>query len=309
MAATGSISTWTSAEAQAVFRSLSAQPPPPASLDELRCHYDRYNRICLDEALGTYACDITETSIAGVPVHRVLPVGGLRSERLLLCVHGGAFMWGDGAGAVLEAVPVAATTGCEVLAIDYRLAPEHPFPAAVDDVLAVYIELLGQADPSAIAVYGCSAGGLLSGQAIAAIVGRGLPPPGAAAMLHGAALDFGGDAPAMARLFDARDNPGEAPSAAKLSYFDGADLSAPLVLPGNHPDVLASFPPSLLVSGTRDFAASACATMHRRLLAVGVEAEFVLFDGMWHAHHMATLLPESREVFNLLARFFDRHLT
>ena len=99
------------------------------------------------------------------------------------------------------------------------------------------------------------------------------------------------------------------PTAAQLPYFATANLDDAMVLPGNHAEILAHFPPTMLVSGTRDFAASACSVMHRRLLASGVEAQFVLFDGMWHAHHMAVNLPESRETFALLARFFDEHLT
>lgn len=308
MTGSGSTNDWISEEAQSAFRSLSAEAPPPSSLAGLRDYYDAYNRRLLKDALAAYPCTVTETRIAGVRVHKVSSVEGKQTDRILVCLHGGAFMWGSGAGAVLEAAPVASVTGCEVWAIDYRLAPEHVFPAAVDDVLAVYADLIQRVDSSAVAFYGCSAGGMLAGQTVAAMIARGIAMPGALAMLHGTALDFGGDAPAMARLFGPGDNSGEAPRAASLPYFADADLADALVLPGNHPDILAQFPPSLLISGTRDFAASACATMHRRLLASGVEAEFILFDGIWHAHHMATQLPESREVFALLARFFDRHL-
>lgn len=299
---------WISVEAQACHRDLAAMPPPPTDLAAIREHYDAYNRRQLGEALSGYAVEIGEMSIAGVVVHRVVPQGGASPDRLLLCLHGGSFMWGAGAGALLEAVPLAAVTGYEVLAVDYRLAPEHVFPKAVDDVLAVYAELLTRRDAATIAVYGCSAGGVLTGQAVAAMIARAMPLPGAIAMLHGTAVDFGGDAPAMVNALAGREYPGDAPSAATLPYFAGADLADPLVLPGNHPNLLRQFPPSLLVSGTRDFAASACAVMHRRLLAAGAEAEFVLFDGLWHAHHMATLLPESLETFALLDRFFRKHL-
>lgn len=62
------------------------------------------------------------------------------------------------------------------------------------------------------------------------------------------------------------------------------------------------------MTGTRDFAASSIATMHRRLLAAGAEAQLLHFDGMWHAFHMATALPEARETFAAMHRFFARHL-
>lgn len=299
---------WVSAEAQAYYRTLFDTAPPPLELAELRVHYDAYNRRLLEEASEAYAVNIEAKPIAGVPFHRVTPRGGATSDRVLLCLHGGAFMWGTGAGALLEAVPMAAVTGCEVLAVDYRLAPEHIFPAAVEDVLAVYADLLTRCDPSKVGIYGCSAGGVLTAQTVAALIAEGRPVPGAIAMLHGTAVDFGGDAVVIAHTFDPREDPGETPSAANLPYFATADLSDARVLPGNHPDMLAQFPPSLLISGTRDFAASACAVMHRRLLAAGTEAEFVLFDGMWHAHHMATLLPESRETFAIIDRFFMKYL-
>ena len=299
---------WVSGEAKATFAANAAAPVAPADLGELRLHYDAYNERLLDAALEAHAVDIAELEIAGVRVHRVVPAGGATDKRILICLHGGAFMWGSGAGALLEAVPVAAVTGMEVLALDYRLAPEHLYPAAVDDVLAVHADLLTRLRPAAIGMYGCSAGGLLTAEVVARMVDEGRPTPGAIAMLHGTGLDFAGDSAATSSAFDLRPAPGPAPTTAQLPYFAGADMSDALVLPGNHPDVLAKFPPSLLISGTRDFAASACAVMHRRLLGAGAEAQFVLFDGLWHAHHMAVDLPESQETFALLAYFFKDHL-
>ena len=299
---------WVSAEAKAAFARPEPAPPTGADLAMLRAHYGDFNQCMLDKALAVYAVQIAEDEVAGVAVHRVTPAGGATDPRLLICLHGGAFMWGAGAGALLEAVPLAATMGCEVIAVDYRLAPEHTYPAAVDDVLAVYREALSGRDGDAIGVYGCSAGGALTAQAVAALIVGGEPRPGAIAMLHGTGLPFAGDAALTSGLFDPRGAPAEVPTADALPYFATADLADPLVMPGEHPPVLAHFPPSLLVSGTRDFAASACATMHRRLLAAGVEAQFVLFDGVGHAHHMDVALPEAREAFALMARFFDRHL-
>lgn len=305
----GAFADWVSDEAQALFRAAASEPGPPAELPAIREHYDAFNRRHLATALELYPVETREEDWRGVPVHVVTPAGGVRDARTLICLHGGAFMWGSGAGALLEAVPVAATTGMRVVAVDYRLAPEHRFPVAVEDVVAVYDELSARQPPSSIGVYGCSAGAMLTAQMVARLIGERRPGAGAIAMLHGAGLDFAGDSGAISRLFDPRAEQGQAPTAADLPYFASADLGDPLVLPGRHPQTLAQFPPSLLVTGTRDFAASACATMHRRLLAAGVEALFVAFDGMWHAHHMATALPEARETFAILARFFDRWLS
>lgn len=300
---------WVSAGARAAFEEGLPPPPPSATIEDLRRHYDAYNRRMLDTALARYAVAIEERACGGVPSHVVIPRAGLRSWRALLCLHGGAFMWGSGAGALLEAVPMAATMGCEVVAVDYRLAPENPYPAAIEDALAVYADLLTRAEASSIGIYGCSAGGMLTAQAIARLIAADGPLPGAVAMLHGTGLEFEGDLAAAAPAFSGQAGEGRVPRASELPYFATVDPHDPLVMPGEDPAALARFPPSLLITATRDFAASACSVMHRRLLAAGRISRFVLFDGLGHAHHMAVDVPESRETFEILRGFFDEHLT
>jgi len=302
------LASWVSGEAQAAFVRIATEPPPPVELAAVREHYDAFNRRMLDAARARYPVAIESTVVAGVPCHIVTPVAGVRGEQTLLCLHGGAFMWGAGAGALLEAVPIAAEMGCMVVAVDYRLAPEHTYPAPVDDVLAVYSELRSSSAPRRIGIFGCSAGGMLTAQVVARLAHENLPLPGAIAMLHGTGLEFEGDLAAAAPLFAGQLGAADLPSAERLPYFATADLSDPLVLPGNHPEALAKFPPSLLVTATRDFAASACSVMHRRLLDAGVDARFVMFDGLGHAHHMDVGLPESRETFRITAHFFGEHL-
>lgn len=298
---------WVSAEARAAF--TAGYPAPPSQdLAALRLHYDAFNRRHLEVARELYPVNIAEECWDGVPVHVVIPAGGVHDPRTLVCLHGGAFMWGAGAGALLEAVPVAATSGMRVIAADYRLAPEHPFPAAVEDVLAVFARLTAERPAAEIGLYGCSAGGMLTTQAIAKLIADHAALPGAVAMLHGTGLTMAGDSATTWSAFSAEDPPSAGPRVEDFPYFAGADLDSALTLPGNHPDVLAQFPPSLLVTGTRDFAASSVSVMHRRLLAAGRKSLFVEFDGLGHAHHMATELPESLETFGLMARFFRENL-
>lgn len=299
---------WVSIEAKQLFQTYLEQPAPPPDLSGMRLFYDAFNQRHLDVALKHYDVDIAEGMIGDVIVRTVTPKGGATRPGILICLHGGGFMWGSGAGALLEAVPVAATTGMKVVAVDYRLAPEHLYPAAVDDVLTVYRAQLEREDPSRIGIYGCSAGGILTAQSVSRLIAESLPLPGAIAMFHGTGLDLGGDSALMASALDPSDAPAAVPEIKNFPYFMTADLSDPLVLPGNHPDRLAKFPPTLLVTGTRDFAASSVSVMHRRLLAAGATSHFVNFDGMWHAHHMAVDMPESREAFDILARFFERYL-
>ncbi|WP_077148492.1 alpha/beta hydrolase [Sphingopyxis sp. KK2] len=299
---------WVSDEAKARFAAFLTESATPADLADARPFFAAYNQRLLDKALAAYDVDIAEREIAGVKVHEVTPAGGAPDAPVLLCLHGGAFLWGEGPGALLEAVPVAAVAGMRVLAVDYRLAPEHVYPAAVDDVVAVYRAVTQDVDPAKVGIYGCSAGAVLTTQAVARLRHDGLPIPGAIGIFHGAPVPFAGDAALAQPLFDPRAGLGASPKIEELPYFSGADLADPLVLAADHPDVLAQFPPSLLVTATRDFAASAVSVMHRRLLAAGVDARFVLFDGLWHAHHMDVGLPESVETYGLIADFFRRTL-
>ena len=304
-----SFAPWVSEEAAALFARESRRAPAPhGNVAALRRHYDAYNRRLLDEALAHYPVSIAPDTIGGVRVDVVTPASGVASERTLLCLHGGAFMWGRGAGALLEAVPVAAVAKVRVIAVEYALAPEASFPAAVEDVIAVYDALRDAVAPAAIGIYGCSAGGVLTAQTVARLIADDRPLPGAIAMFCGTGLDMLGDSWACTAHFTPAEAMPDFASLLTLPYFTTADATDAMVMPGGHPDVLARFPPSLLVTGTRDFAASSVATMHRRLLAAGVDASAITFDGMWHAFHMATTLPEAREAFTALARFFDRHL-
>lgn len=299
---------WVSDQAQALFRAEASAPAAPAGdIAALRAHYEAFNRRHLEHALTHYPVEVAREECGGVPVDIVTPRGGVVDARVLLCLHGGAFMWGRGAGALLEAVPVAATLGVRVIAVEYALAPERVFPAAVDDVLAVYRAVCAGTDPGRIGIYGCSAGAVLTAQTIARLIAARQPLPGAIAMLCGAGLEMTGDSAQTAAPLTGRAE-GDAPTLAGLPYLVAADPADPLVFPGEHEDVLVRFPPALLVTGTRDFAASSVATMQRRLLGAGADADLLLFDGMGHAFHMATTLPEARETFAAMARFFARHL-
>ena len=298
---------WVSASSRTLFAEVVRTPSSaPADLERRRSHYDAINSARLEEALRSYPVTVANREIASVPVHEVTPAQP-SSDGILICLHGGAFLWGAGAGAILEAVPVAAATGMRVLAVEYRLAPEHLFPTAVDDALAVYTALVG-AGAGPIGMFGCSAGAYLTAQVVARLVAERRPLPRAIALLHGSGMEVGGDSLATAGPLNGSPAAADIQRMHDLPYFLGTDPADPLVFPGEHPAMLASFPPTLLVTGTRDFAASSASVMHRRLVAAGVDARFFLFDGMWHAHHVDTVLPESREVFDIMAGHFGRHL-
>lgn len=304
------LAAWVSAAARTHFiNEVVGSVTPAGDIAAMRAHYDALNHERFITAMRLYPAQIKQDEIGGVPVAIVTPAQGVTSGRTLMCLHGGGFMWGRGEAAWLEAVPVAVTLGCTVVAVDYRLAPEHVFPAATDDALVCFRGLLASQSAKSVGVFGCSAGAMLCAQLMARLIAEGDPLPGAIAMLHGAALDFEGDSTQLAAYLNGTPPARQPFSMADLPYLASADPTDPLVLPANHPAVLAKFPPSLSITGTRDFAASPVTMTHRRLLMAGAEANLVMFDGLWHAHHVDTELPESQEVFALLARFFKERLS
>ena len=92
------------------------------------------------------------------------------------------------------------------------------------------------------------------------------------------------------------------------AYMEGTDPHDPMVAPIESLEVLAKFPPTVLVSGTRDLGLSGLLYTHSRLVKAGVEADLHVWDGMWHAFFFDTELPESRDAYDVIVRFFDKHL-
>src|SRR5690606_17957433 len=165
----------------------------------------------------------------------------------------------------------AAIGRIRVVSLDYRQGPKHRFPAASEDVASAYRELLKDHRAEDIGIYGCSAGGMLTGMAVAWFQQHSLPRPGAVGVLcAGMTLSsngFGGDAAyTTASIGESRNPPrspgSSAPSAAPLPYLAGVSTSDPLAAPASSPQVLARFPPTLIVSGTRAFDLSSAVHTH-----------------------------------------------
>ncbi|MDF7775274.1 alpha/beta hydrolase [Sphingomonas sp. AOB5] len=248
---------------------------------------------------------ITERTIGGVRVEDVVPNSGIapaNRRRVLINVHGGAFMGGARTLSRIESFPIAATGRIRVISIDYRQGPDFTFPAASEDVTAVYRELLKSYDPRNIGIYGCSAGGLLTAQSVAWFLKEKLPLPGAIGMLcEGGVYWTEGDSSRF--VYDTSQH-----TMAVNPYFTGVSADDPLAFPARSLAVLAKFPPTLLVTSTRDFALSSTVYTHSRLVAQGVDADLHVWEGLPHAFHMNPDLPESREVYDVVVRFFDRRL-
>lgn len=309
-------SNFASPEARALADRQSREPPFVFGGDIARArqHYGHYNDNRLVEMRARYSTREDRRTLGGVTVDVVTPSEGVserNADRVLINVHGGAWMWGSGSGALVEAIPIASVGRIKVVTVDYRLAPEHRYPAASEDVAAVYRELLKTYRPENIGLYGCSAGGVVVAQATAWFQTHDLPAPGAIGTFCGTGSGYGGDSIFLGQIATGGTAP--PPAAADAvgipnPYMEGVALDDAQAYPATDAVVLGRFPPTLLLAGGRDFAVSALTTMHRRLAAAGVESELFLFDGLGHAFFVWAELPESHEAFDVIANFFDRHL-
>ena len=255
-----------------------------------------------------YPVNVNEATIAGVPAKVITPlqIPENKRDRVLINVHGGGF--NSDSGSLTETVPIANLMQTEVVAVLYRLAPEHPFPAAVDDTVAVYKELLKTYKPQKIGLYGTSAGAILTAEVAVKLHQLGLPLPGALGIFSGLG-DFSqtGDSQAIyslnglsGPLTPPRKEPHDSP------YVGSTNPTDPVLSPlyAN----LSGFPPSLFMTSTRDLLLSGTTTLHRAFLRAGVDAQLVVFEALPHAFWNDAQLPESKEADEIMAGFFDKHL-
>jgi monoterpene epsilon-lactone hydrolase len=305
----------TSPEARAFFPKMlaagSKAPPLNAPIAQSRAFYDGQNRDRAARLAKLYPVKIRSETIAGVSADVVLPAAGvavLNRHRVLINLHGGAFLWGAHSGGLVESIPIAAIGRIKVISVDYRQGPEYTFPAATDDVEAVYRALLGQYDPAAIGIYGRSAGGALTAQAVARFITDKLPVPGAIGTLCSSLVDLGGDSAYVAPLLNGLGVPAQPLRLSALPYFRGVDPRNPLVQPGLSPVLLAAFPPTLLITGTRDMAMSSVIHSQQLLERAGAQAELHVWEGMWHSFFSDPEMPESLEAYQTIVKFFLHHL-
>lgn len=302
------------------LRKLIAAPPAPywnthpANAGEWKNWVESFARGAvkgladLREQLGV---TVARGELGGVPVFTFTPkdLPEANRDRVLLNLHGGGYVLGPGESGTLEATLMAGMGKFRVVCADYRMAPDFPYPAAVDDAMTVYRELLKTTPAEKIGVFGTSTGGgmtLILGLRAKA---EGLPLPAAlAAGTPWADLSKTGDSYFTNEHVDniLVSYDGWLGDAARL-YAGGHDLKDPMLSPV-YGDV-SGFPPTLLTTGTRDLFLSNTARMHLKLREAGVPADLIVFEGMSHAHyHMVPNAPETRFHFTELGRFFSRNL-
>jgi monoterpene epsilon-lactone hydrolase len=250
--------------------------------------------------------DVEAVVLNGVPVYRIIPEGITASpdQPVYFDIHGGALIMGGGKCCEAMAVAMAATVGMELWSVDYRMPPEHPYPAALDDCVASYRGLLEHHAPQRIVVGGLSAGGNLAAALMLRGRDEGLPRP-AALVLNSPEVDLteSGDSFQTNLGIDSMLTQSLAPN--NELYAGGHDLTDPYLSPlfGDFTD---AFPPTLLQAGTRDLFLSNAVRMHRKLRAAGVEAELHIAEAMPHGGFFGA--PEDLEMAEEVRRFMSKHL-
>ncbi|MCX7864780.1 MAG: alpha/beta hydrolase [Novosphingobium sp.] len=256
---------------------------------------------------------IAEHVIDGVEVRVIRPVDGVYDrDRVLINLHGGAFSVCWHSCSLLESIPIAALGRFEVIAVNYRMAPEHRLPAGVKDVAKVYKALLKHHQPEHIGIFGCSAGGALAAQAGAWLPAHGLPQAGALGIFGAGGVRFRtGDSAYIAGYIDGSfPPPPEGTEGIDITrgYFAGHDMSDRFISPALHQDVLKQFPPTLIITGTRAMDLSPAVYTNSMLIRAGVETDLIVAEGMGHCYTMMPNLPEAQDAYAAIVAFFKKHL-
>jgi acetyl esterase/lipase len=256
------------------------------------------------------AADVTVTAAAlgGVPTAEVT-VDGVEPRHVVLYFHGGVYVMGDAALAADLAAEVGRRTRAKVISVDYRLAPEHPYPAAVDDALAAYEALLeGGTAPSDIAFAGESAGG---GLAIATLVNardHGLPLPAAAfAMSPYADLTLAGTTMETKRDADPLLSP-QALQARVSDYTAGQDAALGLISPVFAD--LSGLPPLIIQVGTHEVLLDDAIRLARQAATADVQVTLDVTPGVPHvfqAYH--AILDEAAAALDRAGQLLSAHLS
>jgi acetyl esterase/lipase len=251
---------------------------------------------------------VTAAALGGVPTAEVT-VEGVEPRHVVLYFHGGVYVLGDAFEAAGLAAQVGRRTRAKVISVDYRLAPEHPYPAAVDDALAAYEALLeGGTDPAGIAFAGESAGG---GLAVATLVNareRGLPLPAAAYLMSPYAdLTLAGTTIESKRDADPLLSP-EALRARVGDYTAGQDPYLGLISP-IFAD-LSGLPPLIIQAGTHEVLLDDAIRLARQAATADVQVTLDITAGVPHVFQAYyAILDEAAAALDRAGQLLSAHLS
>ena len=254
---------------------------------------------------------VEPTLIDGVKAFSVTPalISPQNKDRLLIHVHGGCFVSSPGLSGTVEAIYMAGLEHIKVISVDYRMPPDHPYPAALDDAMKVWSATTKTHDSKKMGIFGSSAGGNLTLAMVLRAKRDKLPLPAAIApgtpmsdltgagdsfqtnhMVDNVLVAFGANCDMRAAL-----------------YTNGHDPKDPMLSPvyGD----FTGFPPTILTTGTRDLLLSNTVRVHRKLRNAGVPSSLQVFEGQSHAQYYRDInAPETKEAFSEIGLFFNHYL-
>jgi epsilon-lactone hydrolase len=251
---------------------------------------------------------VTAAALGGIPTAEIT-TDGTGPRHVVLYFHGGVYVLGDAFQAAGLASQIGRRTGAKVISVDYRLAPEHPYPAAVNDALAAYEALLRNGTaPSDIAFAGESAGG---GLAIATLVNardHGLPLPAAAYVMSPYAdLTLTGTTMRTKREADVLMSP-EALQARVTDYTSGQDAALGLISPVFAD--LSGLPPLIIQAGTHEVLLDDAVRLARQAATADVEVTLDITPGVPHVFQtFSPILDEAAAALDRAGHFLSAHLT
>jgi epsilon-lactone hydrolase len=250
---------------------------------------------------------VSAAVLGGVPVAEIT-AGEAGTRRVVVYFHGGVYVLGGAVQAAGLASEVGRRAGARVVSVDYRLAPEHPYPAAADDALAVYQALLGGgADPSDVVFAGESAGGGLAVATLVSARDHGLPLPAAALVMSPYAdLTLAGatmDSKAGADVLMSRDN-----LAGRVGdYTAGHDPADPLISPVFAD--LSGLPPLIIQAGTHEVLLDDAFRLARQAAVADVEVTLDVTPGVPHVFQtFYPILDEAAAALERAGQFLTAHL-
>lgn len=274
-------------------------PDDVAGWMALKAAADAHYAAAVKGLAGTLRAAAETIAVEQTTIHLATPPAPFDQRGALIDLHGGALVVGGGEACRIGACRQADQHAVRCYGVDYRMPPEHPYPAALDDCMAAYRFVLSRHAPDRIVICGRSAGGNLAAAMLLRAKDEGLPMPAGLVLLSPQVdLTESGDSFQTNRMIDLvlprplRSN--------NLLYAGGANLADPYLSPlfGD----LRSFPPTFLQTGTRDLFLSNTVRMHRALRQAGVEAELHVFEAMPHGGFMGGT-PEDRELEADIRRF------
>jgi len=302
--------------------SLAAVLPPsyeslqtfPQTNEEWEAFIESKDKVTAENALALaemLSITIEKKEIKGTVVRYVTPseIADKYVNSYFIHIHGGAYILNGGDASTVEAIFLANRLQIPVISIDYRMPPRHPFPAGLNDAVAAYKGILEKYPSHTLFLGGTSAGGNLTMGTTLKLIEEGIDLPKALFLgTPGATFDKVGDSfytnEGLDRLLGTWD--GLITASLKL-YANGVAFDDPYIAPINAD--LTGFPPSILVTGTRDLLLSPTVVTHRKLRDAGVFADLVVIEGQSHGDYMFVVnSPESIGVFNDLDKFLTQYL-